>query len=419
MKSLLQKFLKLFASAVLQKYKPDIVAITGSVGKTSTKEAVFLVLEKKFKVRKNIKNYNNEIGIPLTIFGRETGGRSVFRWFLIIISTARLLIFTDKNYPQILILEMGADHPGDLKYLTSFIKPKVGIVTAVASVHTEFFKDLAKVAEEKSELVKILPKGGLAILNEDDRLAREMKKMTAAAVITFGFSIAADLAATAIKANQGLNFKLKHQGSLVPVFLDQVFAPHLISAVLPAVAVGLFYNLNLLEIANDLKSFQPPPGRMNKISGIKGTTIIDDSYNSSPLAAMEALKVLASFPVPPGSRRYAVLGDMLELGALSEAGHKQVGEMVGKLKIDILTTVGERARDMARAALVAGMSEDRIFSFGGTDEAGKFLQSRIASGDVILIKGSQGMRLERMVREIMAEPQWARELLVRQGREWG
>lgn len=419
MKKLLQKILKALAAAILKKYNPDIVAITGSVGKTSTKEAVFLVLEKKFNVRKNIKNYNNEIGIPLTVLGEESGGKSIFRWAKIFLAAFRLLFFKDKNYPKILVLEMGADKPGDIAYLTNFIKPKVGVVTAVSPTHTEFFKSLEKVAKEKSILIKTLPKDGLAILNQDDKLVSEMKKLALGRVVTFGFSTKADIAANEIKNSDGLNFKLHCQGSVVPVFLEDIIAPHLISSVLPAVAVGLFYGLNLVDIANSLKKFKAPPGRMNKIFGIKGSVIIDDTYNSSPLAVQEALKVLGSFPLAAGAKHFAVLGDMLELGGLSERAHQEVGETAADLKIEVLITVGEQARDIARGAIKRGLTEDRVFSFGGTEEAGKFLQSRIGQGDVILIKGSQGVRLEKIVKEIMADPQFAKELLVRQGREWG
>jgi UDP-N-acetylmuramoyl-tripeptide--D-alanyl-D-alanine ligase len=331
----------------------------------------------------------------------------------------KLVLFKEKDYPEILVLEMGADRPGDIKYLTSFVKPKIAIITAVAPVHTEFFKTLKGVAKEKSELIKALPKDGLAILNNDDELVMEMKNLSQAETVTYGFSDKADINAREIKRNQGLNFKLHYQGSsVVPVFLEKVIAPYLISSVLPAVAVGLFYELNLVDITHALKSFQPPPGRMNKISGIKDTIIIDDTYNSSPLAAKKALKVLSSFPADPSVQRFAVLGDMLELGSLSEQAHREVGKIVARLRIDVLITVGERARDIARGAKSAGMSEDRVFSFSDTLEAGKFLQSRISKGDVILVKGSQGIRMEHIVKEIMADPQFAQELLVRQGKEW-
>ncbi len=418
MKKLLKKILRALASAILRKYNPDVIAITGSVGKTSTKEAIFIVLEQKFNVRKNIKNYNNEIGIPLTIIGKESGGKSLFRWLSVGFAGLRLILFKDKKYPQILILELGADHPGDIKYLASFVKPKIGIITAVAPVHTEFFKNLESVAKEKGELIKALPKDGLAILNNDDKLVAEMASLTKAKILTFGFGANSGVGASEIKNNTGINFKIRYQGNVLPVTLENIIASHLIYSVLPAFAVGARYNLNLIEIAAALKKYKSPPGRMNLISGIKKTQIIDDTYNSSPQAAAAALKVLTGLKVPPGSRRYAVLGDMLELGGLSEPAHREIGALVAELNIDVLITVGELSRDIAKNAKTAGMSEDLIFSFAATSEAGKFLQSRIGDGDIILIKGSQGMRMEKIVKEIMADPQFANELLVRQGKEW-
>ncbi len=429
LKKILELNLRLLAKAILNKYHPEVVAITGSVGKTSTKEAIYRVLSSTYQVRANLKNYNNEIGIPLSIIGMESGGRSSWRWLLVFLRAGSLIIFQDKNYPNILVLEMGADRPGDLKYLTNFVPIKVAVVTSVAVVHLEFFEKLEQIAKEKSILVRTLSKTGYALLNDDDALVREMADKTVAQVLTYGFNPAAKIAANEVSIShevdyqdvstiQGISFKLKYDGKTVPVLLPKVLGKHLVYSALAAIGVGIIYDLNLHTITEALKHFQPPTGRMNIIKGIKNTLIIDDSYNSSPLACRKALEQLSEINLNDYHKKFAVLGDMLELGTQTEISHQEIGELVAKLKIDYLVTVGECSRDTVRGAVAAGMNSDKCFNFSDSLEAGKFLQQKIASGDVLLIKGSQGMRMERAVKELMANPQEAEKLLVRQDDFW-
>lgn len=429
LKKLLQAILKIFAVKILAKYRPEVVAVTGSVGKTSTKEAIYAVLAPTYRVRRNQKNYNNEIGIPLAIIGAEAGGRSILKWLLVFLKALGLLIAPDKNYPKILVLEMGADHPGDIKYLTGLAPIKIAVVTAVAPVHLEYFKTLEEVAREKSNLVKNLPKTGFAILNYDDKLVLAMKEKTNAQVLTFGLLAGADILGSEISIShevdyqdvstiQGISFKLNYQGSLVPVLLPKVVGQHLVYTALAAIAVGLAYGLNLHAMIESLKKFEPPKGRMNIILGVKNTLLIDDTYNSSPLAAAKALHQLSLINFNNYHKKYAVLGDMLELGDFTEQAHQELGQAVVEHKIDYLVAVGEKSRDIVRGAIKRGMAKDDCFSFARAEEAGRFLQPRISDGDLLLIKGSQGMRMEKIVKELMAEPWRAEELLVRQGKEW-
>ena len=176
--------------------------------------------------------------------------------------------------------------------------------------------------------------------------------------------------------------------------------------------------MNLVAIAEALRHFDSPKGRMNLIAGNKHTQIIDDTYNSSPQSVIAALNIMKMIPLPEAGRRLAVLGDMLELGSYSEKGHLEVGKFVTKTKIDKLIVVGERARDIARGAESAGMSRDNIFHFPDAAAAGRFLEDRLQEHDLVLVKGSQGLRLEKIVEEIMAEPLRASELLVRQDEQW-
>ncbi|MCR4280203.1 MAG: UDP-N-acetylmuramoyl-tripeptide--D-alanyl-D-alanine ligase [Candidatus Komeilibacteria bacterium] len=423
MKQTLYILLKFLAQRIVKKYHPDIISITGSVGKTSAKEAIYAVLNEDFTVRASEKNYNNELGVPLTIIGTYSGGRSVVSWARVIKKAFLIWWGNDVNYPRILVLEMGADHPGDIKYLQSFLPNRIGILTSIGEAHLEYFHSLEKVAEEKREVIKHLPAAGWAIINRDNDLAWQQRKHTKAQIVSYGENKDADIRAEAINLlmrgdEVGLNFKVSYRETSVPIFVPNIISHQHISALLAAVAVGLAYNLNLVHISQRLKQYQGAPGRTNLIKGIKNTLIIDDTYNSSPLAAKAAIELLDTLPLNEGGKRYAVLGDMLELGAATEDAHRELGFKVAEHGIDCLLSVGERSRDIARGAREAGMPDDFIFTFSDCHKAGIFLQDRMKEDDIILVKGSQGMRMEKIVKEIMAEPEKATELLVRQQSEW-
>ncbi|KKT71645.1 MAG: UDP-N-acetylmuramoyl-tripeptide-D-alanyl-D-alanine ligase [Candidatus Moranbacteria bacterium GW2011_GWF1_44_4] len=196
---LLEKILRYFATKALRRFKPRVVGVTGSVGKTSTKEAIFAVLSAKYRVRKNEKNYNNEIGLPLTVLGLESGEGNIWRWLAVLLKAVLIVTLeSKKRYPEILVLEMGADRPGDIKYLVNFLKPEVGVVTAVGISHLEFFKDIKQIAKEKSTLVRYLAKNGLAVLNFDDEAARKMAEEIKAEKIFYGFLEKANVRASDI-----------------------------------------------------------------------------------------------------------------------------------------------------------------------------------------------------------------------------
>lgn len=424
MKKSVQKILYFLAKLVLKKYKPEVIGITGSMGKTSTKEAIFAVLSSQFRVRQNLKNYNNEIGVPLSILGVESGYKSIFKWLEVFLKSLKLILFSDPNYPRILILEMGADHPGDIKYLTDLVPLKVGVVAGIGPAHLEFFESIDKIVKEKRLIVSRLEPDGHAVLNRDDKEVYGMRDKTRAKVLTYGFDEEAGVRALeegvigeGVKI-EGINFKLSYEGSTVPVFIPGVLGRQHIYAALGGAAIGIIYGLNLVEIAESLKNYKAPKGRMNLVPGIKNTLIIDDTYNASPIPTERALEVLQSVKLPETNQKFAVLGDMLELGGFSEEGHRQVGRVVAKSGIDYLITVGEKSRDITRGALESGMAEDKVFNFSTPEEAGKFVQNKMKQGDVVLVKGSQGMRMEKVVKELMAEPLMACQLLVRQDKEW-
>ena len=426
LKTILHYILKTFSKIILNKYSPDVVGITGSVGKTSSKEAVASVLSAKFNVRKSMKNYNNEIGVPLAIIGIEKSpGRSLPGWLNVFITALKLIWKRDKNYPDILVLEMGADKPGDIKYLTDLAPCRVGVLTHICHAHTEFFKTLKKIAQEKRQIISHLDKDGFAVLNYDSELVMESARLTKAEIITFGFTDGADLMASDVNIiydeqrwAKGLNFKLNYKGNIVPAFLPGAVAQHLIPSALVGLAVGLIFGINLVEGIEALKETAPLAGHMRLIPGIKNTMLVDDTYNSSPEPTKSALQTLCKIEIAPSSRRIAVLGDMLELGPETVNTHREVGFKVAELDIDFLITVGEASKYTAAAAREAGMDDNKITSFDDSASAGKFLQEKLGEHDLILVKGSQGVRMEKVVKEVMAEPLLAKELLVRQDDYW-
>jgi UDP-N-acetylmuramoyl-tripeptide--D-alanyl-D-alanine ligase len=426
MKKIIQLKLKIISKIILNKYKPKIIGITGSVGKTSTKEAVYTVLSEKFKVRRSVKNYNNEIGLPLTIIGEDSPGKSLIGWMMLFLKASKLIFFKDENYPKILILEMGIDRPGDMDYLLSIARPDIGILTLIGSVHLEYFASKEKLRQEKAKLIKSVKKEGYTILNYDNEGARKSINESRARVISYGFEEKASLRALELKFSfegkndsgelQGVSFKVMYDGAATPVLLPNVLGKSAVYSALAAAGTGIALGMNMVEISQALSNFSSPQGRMNIIKGIKDTIIIDDTYNSEPQSLMSAIGVLKMIPCP--GRKIAVLGDMLELGSYSEEGHREVGKYAFVSGVKKLILVGERARDIGRGAEEAGMRKDDIFHFAKSDEAKLFVQDRMRKGDLLLIKGSQGMRMEKIVKEVMTEPLRAEELLVRQNRRW-
>lgn len=420
------------AIGALKKYNPRIIGVTGSVGKTSAKEAIFTVLAGHFRARRNEKNYNNEIGIPLTIIGSSSGGSSVFGWLKVFFKWMAIMILP-LEYPEILILEMGADRPGDLKYLTDFVKLEVGVLTDISASHMEFFKNLEGIAKEKWTIIKSLNEKGLAIINVDNPTLANLKDQVKSSLITLGFSKEAEMQATDIafsysdtavllpqniradKEIRGISFKLNYRGASIPVRLNNVLARHQIYPALFAAAVGTWFGLNLVEIGAALENFSPPCGRMNLIAGIKKSFIIDDTYNGSPASMQAALETLGTIAAP---RKVVVLGDMLELGEETQSRHKKLAQKFLEIKGDLIFLVGKRMQFAAEELQKNNFSQDNVFHFSDPVQAGKKLQEIIREGDLILVKGSQGMRMEKIVEEIMAHPQKAQELLCRQNEEW-
>ncbi len=434
MKSLFKKaivfIITLQARAVLRKYKPKIVAVTGSVGKTSAKDAIYEVLSRDARVRKSEKSFNSEVGLPLTILGVPNAWSNPFRWLHNIIDGLFLILFT-VDYPEWLILEVGADRPGDIRSLVAWLPVNVAVITRLPEVpvHVEFFDSAEAIIEEKAALIDALRPGGvLALFADDPRTLNLQHRLPApdARIITFGFSPSAEVRGEHLTLLReegpgtpgwpvGMSATISAGGVSVPLTIIGAVGAHAFLPALAAAAVGLSLHKPLQETVGALKSYDPPPGRMRLVRGVKDTLIIDDTYNASPAATMAALDTLAL--VAPKGRRIAAIGDMLELGRQSVEEHRKIGAYAVKTA-DLLVTVGFRARDIAQGALDAGMSDGSILQYEDSGKAGDELQNLIKAGDCILIKGSQSTRMERMVEGIMAEPERAEKLLVRQDAEW-
>lgn len=427
LKKIIVAILTIEARLILKKYKPRIVAITGTVGKTSAKDAVYAVLSHFYKTRKSEKSFNGEIGIPLTVIGCPNAWSNLLMWVKNFLDGLSLLI-QRKPYPEWLVLEVGADRPGDIKKTASWIKPDIAIITRLSKVpaHVEFFESPEAVKAEKWELANAVSKDGTIILNADDEDVMSLKEKIKTRTESYGFSKEATLVASYEnieyeKENNngypiGITFRVDSKGSSIPVHLSGGFGMNHIYSALSALAVADVCELNMIKASEALHTYEMAPGRLRLIKGVKGSIIIDDTYNASPVAMESALETLSK--LDGKGRKIAVLGDMLELGKHANIEHRRMGEIAGKV-CDMVITVGIRARHIAEGALIAGLSEKKIFQFEDSREAGKFLEQKIKEGDIALAKGSQGMRMERAVLEVMANPEKARELLVRQEEEWG
>lgn len=414
MRTLLKKIIfwkiTLEAKIILRKYKPKIVAVTGSVGKTSTKDAIDLGLSTHLYTRASQKSYNTEIGVPLAIIGRDTGWGSLRKWTSNIIE-GFILIILKNHYPKWLILELGIDRPGDMKDVTSWIKPDIAVFTRFSKipVHVEFFSSPEAVIKEKKKLAKALKSDGTLILNHDDPDILEMKEGSGKKVLTFGFDKKADVRASGLEIlyqndkPHGITFRIDLNGKSLPVTLKGVLGKQHVYPILATVAVAKALELNLVEVIWAFGNYSGAPGRMRILEGMKGSVLIDDSYNSSPIALQSALEVLGEVK---GKRKVAILGDMMELGEYEKEEHRKAGERVREVA-DLLITAGTRAKGMGAK-----------IHFKDSAETSQKVPGLIREGDIVLIKGSESARMEKIVGKVLAKPGDARNLLVRQEREW-
>jgi UDP-N-acetylmuramoyl-tripeptide--D-alanyl-D-alanine ligase len=356
-----------------RRFEPLVVGVTGSIAKTSTKEAVATVLSTRLRTLRNEGNLNNEIGLPLTLLrlGPEH---------------------------EAAVLEMGMYLGGEIADLARMARPRIGVVTAVQPVHLSRIGSLDAIEAAKGELLEALPPDGRAILNADDPIVRGMGTRSAARSMSYGFADDADVGAEAVVSAglDGMRFVLRADGVRRPVTIPTLGRLSVHNA-LAAAAVGRAAGLSLDEIGDGLAAGWSAPHRAELVR-LGSVTLVDDTYNASPRSVIAALDLLAGLP----GRRGAVLGEMLELGEAAEEGHRAVGEAAART-VDWLVVVGSGASGVADGALAAGMEPARIVRVRDAETALEAIPPRLRDGDVVLLKASRGIALDRVVDGLRAE----------------
>ena len=412
-KNYVQKKLESYVRKYFIKHpEVKLIVVAGSVGKTSTKRAIATLLSQKYRVAMHEGNHNTPISVPVAILGIEYPEKvkSISAW-ITVFRAARKRI-KDPSGTDVIIAELGTEHPGETTHFSTYLNPDIAIITSVAVEHMEFFKTIEAVAQEELAVANF---SKLAIINRDDIDGRFASFLTNGNVDTYGTTGLAEYRFE-IK-----DFALKegYTGSVIaPEFSEpveakiKVLGEHSLRPTMGAVAVALKMGLGPQEIVQGLASLRPTPGRMNVLRGVEDSIIIDDSYNSSPLAASSALQVLYGLQVP---QRVAVFGSMNELGEISASEHEKLGYMCDPSLLDWVITVGDEAEKyLAPAAKKRGC---QVKSFRTSIEAGAFAHQILTRGAAILFKGSQGdIYLEEAVKVVamMTED----DKLVRQSIEW-
>ncbi len=395
-------FARLVVRLVTRNPQLRIIAVGGSVGKTSTKMAIAKVLEQKYRVLVHEGNYNSELGLPLSLFELDspTDITDIGAWLQLMRAAKAAL---RKPYPyDVAVIEVGIDHVGDMDKFMAYLKPDIGIVTAIAPEHMEHFADLSMVADEEFKL----DQGSKAVVLNlgDEMLVERRDKLGTTPVTTYGKGGEIDWSGRDAIVIGKETIKVT----------SHVLGEHSRLALLAAAAVATRLGLSSEEIKRGIDQVVPVSGRMQTLKGRDDVVIIDDSYNSSPEAALAALKTLDS---TANGRRIALRGQMNELGSYSQEAHEQVGKAAAKL--DILLTLGADANTyLGPAAVKAGLDKTKVHTFTSPYDAGEWLSKVIKKGDTILVKGSQnGVFAEEAIKSLLADPADSHKL-VRQSPEW-
>ncbi len=401
----------------LKKFRGKIITVVGSVGKTSTKDAIYTVLNSQFKVKRNEGNLNSDFGFLLTILDIKSGFSSATKWSWYLLKG--FLHSFMRDHSEVLLLELGVDKPGDMDFFMSILQPDMVVMTNICPVHIDDgqFSSMENICNEKLKAVRSLKKGAFALFNIDNSfLKKAHDEFDKDMRIGFGCDNSADYFASTIKSSiDGLSFVF-HANKKEHLVESQILGKYQVYVLLPALICALKMGMDFETVSIALKKYALPPGRMSVISAINEAVILDSSYNSSPIALKEALNVLKEVAV--NNRKIAVLGNMNELGVHSKEMHEMIGKLVPDVA-DILLTVGKDAGIIADKAIERGMNAALVFKFKSPIEAAEFFKKEIKKGDVLLVKGSQTrVRLEKFVKELMENPDDAKDLLVRQSRVW-
>jgi UDP-N-acetylmuramoyl-tripeptide--D-alanyl-D-alanine ligase len=354
-----------------KKFSIPVIGITGSNGKTTTKEMLACILAQKGPVLKNEGNLNNHIGVPLT-----------------------LLKITAEH--QAAVVEMGMSAPGEIDTLARLVSPTVGVITNVGPAHLEFLGSMENVARAKGELLDNIQSNGAAVLNADDRYYTMLKNKFSGSIVSFGIEKSIDVHASAIQQGEGFtDFTLAAAGSRLDVGL-QALGRHNVYNALAAAAAAIAVGVSVDLVQRGLNDFVPVAMR-SEIKQTQGRTILADYYNANPASMEAALSALIS--LRSANKAVAVLGDMLELGNISMEAHRTVGATAARLGVDVLITIGMLAKHAAEGAIAAGMSREQVHEAQNHEEAASLIKNFSIPGDVVLIKGSRGMKMEKILEE--------------------
>jgi UDP-N-acetylmuramoyl-tripeptide--D-alanyl-D-alanine ligase len=350
-----------------RKFDVILIGITGTNGKTTTKDMTAAILSASFQTMRTQGNFNNHIGVPLTLFHLD-------------------------QEDQMAVLEMGMSGLGEIGRLAEISLPQHGLITNIGPAHLLQLKSLDQITRAKFELLKALPEDGLAFLNADDERLMDQKIVPSSRVVSFGKAKKASYRLTDLRTKDEHHTYFEVDG--IGDFEIPLLGLHNVYNALGAIAIGRELGVPLGDLRGALSGFALSPMRMERLA-VGEILILNDAYNANPASMRAALSVLAGLKV--AGRRIAVLGDMLELGPEEAAAHSEIGHLVVKSSVDVLVTVGELAREIARGAHDEGLSSDRIFQFADAGQAAPELSSLIQAGDVVLLKASRAVHLEEVL----------------------
>ncbi len=423
-KIIILKIVTILAKEILEKHKPFIIGVVGSVGKTTTKDGIAAVLDGQ-NIIFTKKSMNSEFGAPLTIIGVESGWNSIVKWLMIMIRGVKVLL--QKDYAKYLVLELGADKKNDIRDLAKWIHCDVVVVTKFGDVpvHVENFKDKDQLIDEDFKIINTMKSSGVIIFNSDCtdsihkmREVMEKEKNQSKNVISYGHKVG-DYKISFIKNNlkeRCVSAKISQQKDrVVEIVCNNVLGEASLICAMPALIISDILNLDKSNSLKNIKNMKRENGRMKILEGKNSSIIVDDTYNSSPIAVLNGIKTLKDIDVK--GRKIAVLGDMMELGEFTKDQHIKIGAEVAKV-FDILVTVGSRSKFTAESARASGMGEGWILECDDSNEAGLEVLNIIKPEDIIYLKGSQSTRMEKAVALLVSENVNVQDSLVRQNKEW-
>lgn len=434
MKQILYNILKYSSKQLLKRYNPTIIGVVGNVGKTSMRMNMVSFLSQFSPVGTNVDNYNTPIGIYLSFLDEISPNKNIFSWIRIVIKSLGRAWFGYSEFAPIWVLELGVDAPGDMdEFIDDFLELDIVVFGFIGSnpVHLSQFNTKKDLIHEDAKVLRGLKPEGLLIIDGDDSVLKSIYRKREH-VITFGYGDV-DVKASDFKTSIDVvdtkeqwntyhssivpkgSFKVEYRGSSIPFQVNYILGKHQVSSLLPSIALGIADGMNLIDISQKITSIKPIKGRLRCLEGVKDTLLIDDTYNAAPSAVEMALDTLGNISIK-GARKVAILGVMRELGDESQDIHTHMGELAAKVA-DVCIGVGEETKDLLLA--FHNHNPKGIYHwFEDSEEAALHIVDFITSDDIILVKGSQFSRMERVSAELLSNKRYKAELLTRQSAEW-